>query len=372
MSTVNECHNRAMELTELALKERAQGNVEQADAFFEQALGRELDAIDALEGIVEPTWSVLHRSAATLALDCRQFRKAEQLVAKALAQEDPPMEIAEELRDLLEQIHFGRHLELRGVTLQPDEIQLSLSGEAVGFGLTAADEFFGRGIDASKIMHRIVERRRQRPFRERGPVGKDIRDGYPVLVSVPRAASFSVTLKLGQPKQLALPNILGTAVVIDEFMSLMELINKSRISDIQERIPDLAYRRNFLGLAKRIAPDGERIRQVGFTLLRSNVERSVEITKPASEISLASNEDPPSAETKSVELRGTLGYADAIHHNRIGIKDTKGIIHKIQVPIGMMNDIVRPMWGSSVTIKGVCKRNSDLIELREISESAED
>lgn len=371
MNTVNEWHNKAMELAELALKERVQGNVEQADAFFEQALGRELDAIAALEGIVEPTWSVLHRSAATLALDCRQFRKAEQLVAKALA-EDPPMEIAEELRDLLEQINFGRHLELRGVTLQPDELQLSLSGEAVGFGLTDAAEFFSRGIDASKIMHRIVERRRQRPFRDRGPLGKDIRDGYPVLVSVPRAASFSVTLKLGQPKQLALPDILGTAAVIDEFMSLMELLNKSRIPDIQERIPDLAYRRNFLGLAKRIAPDGERIRQVGFTLLRSDVERSVEITKPASEISIAPNEEPPSAEVETVVLRGILGYADAIHHNRIEIRDTKGAIHKIQVPTGMMNDIVRPMWDSSVSIRGVRKYNTDLIELREISESAED
>ena len=369
MNAVNERHNRAMQLTEFAFKERARGNVEESVAAFRQALDRELDAIEALDGMIEPTWSILHRSAATLALDCGQFRKAEQLVARALAQ-DPPAEIAEELRDLLEQIHFGRHLDLRGVTLQPDELQLSLSGEAVGFGLATADEFFGRGIDASKIMHRIVERRRRNPFRERGPVGKDIKDGYPVLVSVPRAASFSVTLKLGQPKQLALPNIFGTAAVIDEFMSLMEHVNKSEFSDIRERISDSAYTRNFLGLAKKIAPDGERIRQVGFTVLRSDVERSVEITKPASEISLAFIEEFPSDETESVELRGTLGYADAIHHNNIEITDTQGKIHKIRVPSGMMNDIVRPMWDLVVMIKGVRKGN--LIELQEISESQED
>ena len=103
MSTVNECHYKAMEWTELALQKRAQGNREESLAAFEQALDHELDAIGAMDGIVEPTWSVLHRSAATLALDCLQFRKAEQLVATALAQ-DPPAEIAEELRDLLRQI----------------------------------------------------------------------------------------------------------------------------------------------------------------------------------------------------------------------------------------------------------------------------
>ena len=103
MSTVNECHNRAMERTEDALRERAQGNREGSLAAFEQALDHELDAISAMDGKVEPTWSVLHRSAATLALDCLQFDKAEQLAVTALAQHPPP-EIAEELRVLLQQI----------------------------------------------------------------------------------------------------------------------------------------------------------------------------------------------------------------------------------------------------------------------------
>ena len=371
MNAVTEYHNNAMELAEIALSERARGNVEEANAFFEQALGSELNAIEALDVIVEPTWSVLHRSAATLAMDCRKFRQAERLVGRALA-EDPPAEIQEELRDLWEQIQFGRHLELKGVTLQPDELQLSLSGEAVGFGLTDGDEFFNRGIDASKIMYRIIERSRQKPFRERGPVAKDIKERYPILVSVPRAASFSVTLKLGQPKQLAMSGILGTADIIDEFMILMELVNKSSISDIQERIPDPAYRRNFLGLAKRIAPDGERIRQVGFTLLRNAVERSVEITRPASEMMVSSEEDLPSAQLEFVELRGTLGYADAIHHNMIEIRDKEGAVHKIRVPEGMMNDIVGPMWDSFVTVKGVRRRKPPLVEMRDIFESPED
>ena len=166
---------------------------------------------------------------------------------------------------------------------------------------------------------------------------------------------------------------------------------------IGERISDPAYTRNFLGLAKKIAPDGERIRQVGFTVLRSDGERSIEITRPtseipsdfpdftvhkidsersleiaqrASEISLDFLQGPLSVETETVELHGTLGYADAIHHSRIEIIDKKGETHEVQVPEGMMNDVVRPMWGLVVMIKGVRKGN--LIELQEISESRED
>jgi len=55
---------------------------------------------------LEPTRSVLHRSAATLALECGALCDPERLIAVALSG-DPPAEIAEELRDLLEPVYFG-------------------------------------------------------------------------------------------------------------------------------------------------------------------------------------------------------------------------------------------------------------------------
>lgn len=105
MYTANELHIKAMDFSALALMEQSRGNTEDADHYFKKALAEELAAIEALEDSSEPTFSILHRSAATLALDCKDPRCAEQLVAKALAR-DPYPEIAEELRDLLEQIYF--------------------------------------------------------------------------------------------------------------------------------------------------------------------------------------------------------------------------------------------------------------------------
>lgn len=119
MSEINRLHDKAMDLATFALRERARGNAEKMREYFEDALKYELAAIDALDRYIEPTYSVLHRSAATLALDCKQYRKAEQLAAKALAQ-DPPAEIAEELRDVLEQANFHRRIDLRGIALADD------------------------------------------------------------------------------------------------------------------------------------------------------------------------------------------------------------------------------------------------------------
>ena len=104
MRTLNELHDKAMDLTFFALRERSKGNEAKALPLFRQALDLELAAIDALEEYIEPTYSVLHRSAATLALDCNELRKAEQLAAKALA-EEPPDFVAAELREVLEQVY---------------------------------------------------------------------------------------------------------------------------------------------------------------------------------------------------------------------------------------------------------------------------
>ena len=316
----------------------------------------ELKALDEITEPVEPTYSILHRSAGWLALDCNQPRLAEQLASKALAG-DPHPKIAEELRDLMEQINFRRHLLLKGITLEEGEIQLSLSGQSVGLGIVSQDEFFERVDNSSKMLRRIVERRSKRPFQEKGPPIKYIKENYELFLSPPRAASFAVTLKLGRPTdQLSIPGILNTDAILDEFMDLMEMVSQSRVAEIQKSISDPAYLRNFIGLSKKIAPDGERIRQVGFTVLRGGTERFVEVTTPASELPpIPVVEEPQSVETEPVEVRGVLRYADALRDtsNEIKVIDEKQNTHIIEVPEGMMNDIVRPMWNLQVRIKGI-------------------
>ena len=104
MNPVSELHNKAMELADSAFSAQRRGRADEARALFEQALEHEKAAIAELEahGRIEPNYSVLHRSAAWLALNGDLPREAERIAAKALAQ-DPHPAIVDELRDVLEQ-----------------------------------------------------------------------------------------------------------------------------------------------------------------------------------------------------------------------------------------------------------------------------
>lgn len=109
MSRLNEIHHEAMRLADEADHLRRQGEVEAAQQRLRQAFEQERLAaeLSTMAKSPEPTHSVLHRSAASLALECGEYRQAERLIAAALAG-SPPDEVADELRDLLARVYFDR------------------------------------------------------------------------------------------------------------------------------------------------------------------------------------------------------------------------------------------------------------------------
>ena len=102
----------AMELVDRAVLARQRGDAEAVIKLSRVAFAKERAAADlvANELDLEPTRSILHRSAAVLALECAELRDAERLIGRALAG-NPPNDIAEELRDLLvEEIYSQRQV----------------------------------------------------------------------------------------------------------------------------------------------------------------------------------------------------------------------------------------------------------------------
>ena len=372
MSSVRDLHNRAMELADGGFRERAGGDTTRSLEFFAQALDAELEAIKELDEPNGLLWSILHRSAGTLALDCRRFRQAEQIVATALAGEPHP-EIAEELRDLLEQIYFQRHLELRDVALTNSELQFSLSGTEVGPGIAYWGAVYGRVQNSAQLIYRTAERKQKLPFREHGQPPAAIRGNHQMLVSAPRNGSFAVSLKFGSATQPSLPGMSNTADIVDEFMDLVELVNRVQVDAIKEIIPEPDYLRNFFGLAKKLAPDGKRVRQVGFTSSHNGKERSVEFTTPAAELSMPNIAAPPPDTAEPVEITGILRFADATRGNNNNviqiIEDASKSPTRVNVPSGMMNDIVRPMWDLQVVVQGI--RIGNTITLEDIQPAEE-
>lgn len=111
LHAINELHERAMSLAEAAVIAHTQGDAAISRRRFHEALelAAEAAALIAPHINEEPMRSVLHRSAGSLAFNCEEYRIAEKLLAVGLAGE-PPSEIADEMRDILEQVYAHREL----------------------------------------------------------------------------------------------------------------------------------------------------------------------------------------------------------------------------------------------------------------------
>ncbi len=375
MTELETLHRKAMDLADDAAYESSKGNVQSAHLLYTRAFESERAAAQLVAGALdlEPTRSVLFRSAASLAIDCGEYREAERLVAQGLIG-NPPEDIAEELRNLLERVHFKRHLAVRGVTLQRAEFQMSLAGAAVGYGIAPSEEFVTRVQDVDRLLYRTAERKVGRPFRERAHRSPRLAKQVETFLSVPRAASFAITVHIGYPAQLTLPGMDLPEEVMTETLDCLEAIQQGDISALQHRIPDIAYRRNFYALAKRLAPDGVGIRSVGFTsMVPGRVDRLVLLTRYEAAFPRPESLVPGEKGTP-VRIRGTLKFADSTRDRKdeIRLKDVQGGLHRIRVPEGMMDDIVRPLWDYEVEVFAMQRGSTTTLQtITRISDDSE-
>lgn len=359
-----------MELVDQAFLAKRRGNASLANELTRLAFEQELAATELLKHAadIEPTRSVLLRSAASLALECGEIREAERLITTALSGE-PPAEIAEELRNLLEQTYFSRHLRLQNIDLSSGELQLSISGSVVGYGIALSEVLVERIKDIERLIYRTVERKLGKVFREHGSTTKSISGGYSLYIAAPRPGSFAVTLRLG--RQMQLPGFDLSSEVIDELVECLELLNEGDDERLKEKIPQETYYRNFIGLAGKIAPDGDKVKMVGLTRVKDDREVRIALTKTQDEISTTANRRafPVSTEGEAVTVTGRLLFADATRTTgRIQLVEPSGQRHNVMVPEGMMDDIVRPLWDKVVKVSGV-KLSRGGISLQGISEA---
>jgi len=351
---INTLHLKAMEYAGRAFQADIHADYESANMLFREAFDLERQAAELLASdlTAEPTRSILLRSAASLAVDCREFRSAERLVAVALSG-NPPTELCEELRDLLETVYFSRHLDLRGLELAPIEFQMTMVGGAVGFGVMESNQFLKRAETLDRLLVRTLERKRGMVFRESGGPSKETTRDFEVYFSTSRAASYAITVRLGRPNRqrlLEFPGEVQPNDVVEDVLICLEDFGAGRVDALHERISDEAYFNNFTALAKKISPDGDKVRTVGFTSLKGNEKQTVALTSPPLEIW-----KPKVEGGKRVEYVGRIRAADETAKKRTHpvfcVEDDAGKVSpRIQVPPGVLQDIVKPYWGELVRV----------------------
>jgi hypothetical protein len=131
MTSVKDYHNLAMELLDQADALAMRGETERSYELLRQSFENERQAALLLRdrSDAEPTRSILFRGAGTLAYRCGLSREAEQMVAYGLSG-NPPDEIADELRELYEQVTFAKQTKLRRAETTAESISPSSTEDA--------------------------------------------------------------------------------------------------------------------------------------------------------------------------------------------------------------------------------------------------
>jgi hypothetical protein len=356
MIDIKQVHRQAMEARDGALLAKLEGNEHKANQQLKLAFDLEAAAANELLFDIEnePSRSVLFRSAATLAKEYGLFEEAEKLAYKGLAG-NPPPQITAELREILEQVTFSRHLEVTGIRLGPDDMQMAMTGAEVGNGIANASAVISRLQTTETMLFRTAERQHGREYRERGRRDNRLSRMY---LSVPRAASFALTFRVGD-LQDTMPGVSPGEAVVDEFLACLELFTTGSAAELRQRIPDEAYFHNFVGLAKNLQPDGKKVSTVGYTTERHGKPKLVAMRPPRDDglglpgigttlISARRRNSEPARITGELQAADVTGK----RLNEIKIVTEGNVKVTVVVPPGMMDDIVKPLWRTQVEIFG--------------------
>ncbi|MFX0204362.1 MAG: hypothetical protein ACFFDT_00125 [Candidatus Hodarchaeota archaeon] len=379
MQPIDNLHNSAMDLAEEAFILKKQGNENKAKELFQKAMELEQEAAEklSLSTDSEPTRSILYRSAASLAYHYGDYETADRLVANGLAGYPPP-EIREELKNLYEDINFLRHLSSKGIILDKNQWMMSISGDAISHGGTAAEYLLTRVEKVATLFYRTVERLLKLPYRQHGGVSKDIKEAYGLYIKAFAPGSFTVSFQVGKPDpqlsmfpELEQANKIEPDQVVDEILECFDIFEKEESSVLKEKIKEDNYYENFVALTKQIAPDGNNVKMVGFTSVREGKDKPVALRKRRLDIKeFQKDKDIDESKEKQISrtLTGILRHANSPLSGKYGNvklteKDTH-ITHSIKVPISIMKDVVQPFYEENVVIEVVEKK--DVLYLEEI------
>lgn len=377
LQEIEKIHNNAMVLLEKAQLAKITHDISLYNELMLNAFKHENEAaMKLVNEELEPSRSILFRSAANIAYNIGLFPEAERLVCLGLSG-TPPEWVANELRDLYENINMSRHLQLKGIVLSEEEFQVSFTGNDVGFGFIRSEDYLPRAEALSKILQRTAQRKTQKGLYSKR-IPKTISDGFMPLLSIPRAASFAVTFKIAIPgEQMTLFEEVPKKEVIKEVMECIDLLEHNQLDELKTKIDSQEYFDNFMGLCDNILPDGDSIKTIGFTYNTTNVEKQIVVKKVKEKLEISPNQANLSDRNvlvcmnkgEEVTIRGVLQVADK-SNDRSEIKiNSQGVLYKVRVPEGQIDDVVRPLWDKQVILKGR-KHSKTIIELEIIREDA--
>jgi hypothetical protein len=343
MIQVDEMHRQAMDLADEADRARRVGDEALARNRFSQAASLESDAARLTSA--EPSRGILYRSAAWLALEAGDARRAEVSAARGLAGPDVHQETAAELRAVMEDARLRLSRPELPIPGQAVRLDFRISGSGVGHGDAPPEEVVNRIRLGESLLYRTAERLKRRPFRNKASPPASLRAELQPRLRV-AAGSFRITFELGG-RQLELFD--DTAAVVSEIVAAFQAMLSEDPGELERQIPEPDYRRHFVAVAKRLGPNRDAVDKLIVT--GSSTQRVSTVT--LGELPQHHHSEETESDAVREVLVGELLAADgAIKQPKIKLVPLRGgAAIQVRVDAALLEDIVRPYFGRRVRLK---------------------
>ena len=350
-------HNKAMELCGEADRARLT-RPDEAKRLFLAAF--ELEKQVALGVEAQPSRSVLLKSAASIAKDAALFRDAELLIGLALSEGETPDLIRLELKEILDDLDYERHLHLDSLANDGLEVEVSLVGPKIGHGQAPSDLVTGRIEAFNFLLQRMTEFKMDVPYRTAGAAPKDVTSRSRVYLGTARAASYAFTMLVHDSQQSDM--FLPPQIILQDIFSNIQLLENFDKRELKTYFTEthkhaassaLAYYKSFCSLAAQLFPDGREVTAVGMGWNQGRTAQSLYLKTTNDELRGKKSKSDPDERDEDVVI-GVLEMADRksgkARISREGQEDIKLFVSE------GLDDVVRQYWGSmvkaSLRIKG--------------------
>lgn len=360
---VSRLHREAMRCVDKSTVARLEDNREEYLRYTRLAYEKETAAAVLMEDKkdIEPTRSVLYRSAATLAYRCEMYVEAKRLIHTALGG-NPPPEIEFELNDLLGKVKLAQS----NIHLSDKHLRLTLDGNDIAFGRAPARTLATRIISVEEMLQATV----------RAPV--------PLFYDTVGAASFYVDLTLSAETQPTLPGFDNFDEIVEPFIRNLELLNRGETETLKETIADPSNYGEFVKAAIDLAPDGKAISSVNLQARIAGQIQAISFERhqnELSEIPIPRVQKPmqaPHLTEKTIRRVGFLQRADGSDGSVCELHTDSEGTWIIEVDEEIIHQILGKYWKKRVEVEGQRMKRTrplkrifveNLASIREISRS---
>ncbi len=208
---------------------------------------------------------------------------------------------------------------LAGLRPHPEGLQWALRGGRVGYGFARLETFDLKIQQIQALAWRAYELLGGVAFRTTQKPSTEIRGAIDLLVSQPVAGSFVFRIHVGD-RQLTLEGAdIDPALVTATLNEVVRASAADDATEINELVPDEAYRNQFLRLIRNLSPDGHEVGEIEVRRIGANQPPT--ILTPATRNALRRRiprRPPGHGESPEQEIRDVLRVID-LNRRRIAL-----------------------------------------------------